>query len=469
MATKPTILIVEDSFIVSFHLEKILESEGYEVIGTQATGEGAIDAISNRQPDLVLMDIMLAGNLDGIESARVIRSRFGVPVIFITALTDHGTIQRAKITEPFGYLTKPFEDRQIATVIELALYKHSMEKNLRRTEEKYFATVNSINDAVILLDTDFRVTYMNPRAEKLTGISSVSSVGQSVFKMLNISQSATDESPAFFRCNLNDGKSSFLPEGFVLHGRDGVDRHIGEGSFSVIQERSGVVNGHIVTFRDITEKYEHQKLLKLFEKNRLAALMEGQENERSRVAKELHDGLGQLLNGIKMQLAFGANEKSTAELSALIDEAIHESIRISENLIPSRVRDFDLVTCLRSLSENVQRSSGLTVDFPVKEFIEGISESVKVNIYRITQEALNNAVKHASAQVISVQLLCDNESLILSIEDDGVGFEKHAISDPLTHHGLYNMAERAQVLDGTFTIESSPGKGTLIIVQIPLN
>src|SRR5437868_6397247 len=103
---KAGILIVEDSFIVAFHLQKTLESEGYTVVGTEASGESALELLEKKKPDLVLMDIMLSGKLDGIETTRIIRSRYNLPVIYITALTDKETIQRAKITEPYGYLTK---------------------------------------------------------------------------------------------------------------------------------------------------------------------------------------------------------------------------------------------------------------------------------------------------------------------------------------------------------------------------
>ncbi len=146
MLSKAGILIVEDSFIVAYHLQTTLESEGFRVLSTQDSGEGALEFIEKQRPDLVLMDIMLNGRMDGIETARIIKLRYNLPIIYITALTDKDTIQRAKITEPYGYLTKPFEDREIFTVIEMALYKHDIETRLRQSEEKHF-TARSISDA----------------------------------------------------------------------------------------------------------------------------------------------------------------------------------------------------------------------------------------------------------------------------------------------------------------------------------
>src|SRR5688500_12116542 len=110
---KARILIIEDSLIVAYHLRKTLETEGYSVLGIDSTGEEGLISILRHSPDLVMMDIMLAGKMDGVETAMQVRSRFHIPVVFLTALSDKDTIQRAKITEPFGYVTKPFEDREI--------------------------------------------------------------------------------------------------------------------------------------------------------------------------------------------------------------------------------------------------------------------------------------------------------------------------------------------------------------------
>ena len=111
--TKAGVLIVEDSFIVAYHLQKTLEGAGYLVLGIEESGEDALLKLDTIKPDIILMDIMLNGKLDGIETARDIQSKYNIPIIYITALSDMETIQRAKITQPYGYLTKPFEDREV--------------------------------------------------------------------------------------------------------------------------------------------------------------------------------------------------------------------------------------------------------------------------------------------------------------------------------------------------------------------
>src|SRR5215510_5593399 len=127
---KIRMLVVEDERIVSMDLQARLKTMGYAVAGAAVSGEEAIQKAETLRPDMVLMDIMLDGALDGIQAAEIIRSRYAIPVIYLTAYADPATLERAKITEPFGYILKPFEERELHGHIEIALYKHRMEKKL---------------------------------------------------------------------------------------------------------------------------------------------------------------------------------------------------------------------------------------------------------------------------------------------------------------------------------------------------
>ncbi len=193
--SKAGILIVEDSFIVAYHLQKTLESEGYHVYAIIDSGEKALAFLESTKPDLVLMDIMLNGEMDGIQTAGIIKNKFNLPVIYITALTDKDTIQRAKVTEPYGYLTKPFEDREIFTVLEMALYKHDIESRLRKSEEKYYSTVKAMNDAMVIVDSQFQVTYLNPAAEKLTALHREEAQGKIITDVIPLRNDTTLDFP----------------------------------------------------------------------------------------------------------------------------------------------------------------------------------------------------------------------------------------------------------------------------------
>jgi hypothetical protein len=464
------ILIVEDSFIVAFHLRKTLENEGYNVVGTEASGEAALQLIEQLKPDLILMDIMLSGSLDGIETARVIKSKYSIPLIYITALTDKETIQRAKITEPYGYLTKPFEDREIFTVIEMALYKHEIELRLRQSEEKYFSTVRSISDSVVIVDDQYKIVYMNPSAEATMGFKSTETQGRYIFDFLKLSDSSTNEYPVNpFQCRLGGGRNNSLPENLLLRAKNRSEKPIGEGSTSLVFDARGKCLGIVLIFKDVTEKLAHEKLLKDFEIKRLSALLQGQEQERSRIAKDLHDGLGQMLNAIKMNIALlGRDDVKVNNLYRSIDEAIQESVRISENLLPSKLKDFDLATCLRTLCLQISNSSDQQITFESLGLMEDLDQTQKVHFYRIAQEAITNAVKHANAQAINVQLSEDDSIVQLMIEDNGKGMQHGGMYDHSLHHGLVNIRERAEIMGGKLIIESDDKRGTLIMVETPI-
>jgi len=166
---KAQILIVEDERIVAHDIEKSLRNLGFDVCASVPSGEEALEKAEGQRPDLVLMDIMLKGDMNGIEAAEQIRSRFNIPVVYLTAYADEEVLERAKITEPFGYIIKPFEERELGSAIKMALYKHKMERKLKESEEWFSTTLKSIGDAVITTDKEGRVTFMNPVAESLTG------------------------------------------------------------------------------------------------------------------------------------------------------------------------------------------------------------------------------------------------------------------------------------------------------------
>ena len=127
------ILIVEDEHIVAMGIKRMLKSLGYTVTGVASSGEDAISKAESTFPDVVLMDIMLKGDMDGVEAAKEIRERFDVPVVYLTAYSDNNILERAKKTEPFGYIIKPFDEKDLYSSIEVALHRYRKEK---RTSEE---------------------------------------------------------------------------------------------------------------------------------------------------------------------------------------------------------------------------------------------------------------------------------------------------------------------------------------------
>lgn len=156
--SKNNILVVEDEAIVSKDIQQSLKKLGYNIVGSSATGEKAIELANEHKPDLVLMDIMLKGDMSGIETAEKIKATLNIPVIYLTAYADENTLAKAKVTEPYGYIIKPFKEIDLHTSIEMALYKHSKEREVIKERDFLYALVEGKDDeGVIFVKSNSRL------------------------------------------------------------------------------------------------------------------------------------------------------------------------------------------------------------------------------------------------------------------------------------------------------------------------
>lgn len=162
------IYIIEDEVITAKDIEGYLESLGYIVVGTASEAEKALKDIEKLRPDLVLMDIALSGKMSGTEAATIIRHRYDIPVIYITASSDELTISEAKLTEPYGYIIKPIDQRELYSAIIIAIHKNRIERRLRQSEHKFRSVVELANDAIIIVSHGI-IKYANPRMLDLCG------------------------------------------------------------------------------------------------------------------------------------------------------------------------------------------------------------------------------------------------------------------------------------------------------------
>jgi PAS domain S-box-containing protein len=244
------ILIVEDEGIVARETEYRLKDLGYTVCGVAASGAEAIKKAEQAHPDVVLMDIMLKGEMDGVDAAEQIHSKFSVPVVYVTAHADETTLQRAKRTEPMGYLLKPFNERELHAAIEIAIYKHTTEKILKDREQLLATTLKSIGDAVIVTDLKGAVTFMNPAAELLTRWKLKEALGKpvaQVFAVVSGTSHALAQHPVM----------RALSESVITTARNHVltskgGRDIGvDGTATPIVDDAGGVHGAVLVFRDV--------------------------------------------------------------------------------------------------------------------------------------------------------------------------------------------------------------------------
>lgn len=177
MNARPTIMVVEDERVVAKDLEVTLRRLGYEVCLTAASGEAAVEMVESSRPDLVLMDVRLRGGMDGVEAARLIQFRHDLPVVYLTAFADEVTLRRSLETQPYGYLVKPFREKELHATIETALSKNRLERLLKESEERYRALSEAIPQMVWTARQDGGMEYFTQQWADYTGLSLAVSQG----------------------------------------------------------------------------------------------------------------------------------------------------------------------------------------------------------------------------------------------------------------------------------------------------
>ncbi len=260
--SRAKILIVEDEGIEALDLQQRLTTLGYSAQDIASTGEEAVKMAEETSPDLVLMDIMLGGEIDGVMAAEQIQARSDIPIIYLTAYADEDTLQRAKVTEPYGYIVKPLKERELHITIDMALYKHVMERKLKESEKWLATTLRSIGDAVIATDPKGFITFMNPVAEKLTGWSLQECSDKKlteIFTIINRDTRQPVDNPVT-RVIL-EGNVVGLANHTRLIARDGKEIPIDDSAAPIKDDRGNLV-GVVLVFRDITEREKAEDALR---------------------------------------------------------------------------------------------------------------------------------------------------------------------------------------------------------------
>lgn len=267
---KASVLIVEDEGLVAKDIKNRLMRLGYDVAAIVSTGEEAVSKAEELRPDLILMDIMLRGRMDGIEAADIIRASFNIPVLFLTAYSDSKTLERAKITEPYGYILKPFDERELHITVEMAIYKHKIEMRLKEREQWLSITLKSIGDALVATDREGRITFMNLVALALTGWEMEEALGKhlsEVVRLLSKNSRELIECPAD-RAMRAGGVVTLPADTILVPGKEvktlteiPLEINI-DDSAAPIKNKKGEIVGSVLIFRDVTERIREEEKIK---------------------------------------------------------------------------------------------------------------------------------------------------------------------------------------------------------------
>ena len=481
--SKIEVLVVENELLVAKDIKKILEDSGYSVSAVVSTGEEAVRSAKKLRPDIVMMDVVLPGKLDGIAAAGRIRSRYGIPIVFVTAYSDKQLIEAAKRTRPYGYILKPIKDEELPIAIEMALSKAAADKEglkveraLKETEERHRLMVENMNEGIALIGKRGEITYINDKFLKARGYETEEVEGRPLADFLD-QRSARAFSSLLRQLRKGVRSSSEL----VWKGKKSSPTHTIVSPTPIFGAR-GAFRGAILVITDITERRQVEEALNTSReelRNLYQHLHSVREQESKRIAREIHDELGQALTALKMDLSWLLRHlpdqleykqfvrDKTQRMMSLIDKTISTVQKISAELRPGLLDDLGLLPAIEWQAQEFQSRTEIRCHFGF-----GGGADLKVHpdcataLFRILQEALTNIVRHAEASQVKIKLREIKGTIELSIDDDGRGITTAQIHSP-DSLGIIGMRERLRPFGGELRLSGAPGKGTTVTVRVP--
>ncbi len=477
---KKGVVIVEDDPDASYILERTLRKIDIPCLATVVSGEDAIKKVEELSPDLILMDIMLQGEMDGIEAANIISDRYDVPIIFLTAYTGDELIQRAATSEHYGYLLKPIDPRQLSVSIDVTMRQYHLEQQLAISRAWFQETVMGIGESVITTNSEAIIDFINPSAQELLGKKRNEAVGlafHEVFTLLDakkkqIAKKVTQSSPPKYHrkeYTLKTQKDVAIPVDVTFIPILDKKRMIGWVVFlQDISERKQYEEDLLKTRDDLSSYKEELQLLS----NNLRSL---QEKERGQISREIHDEIAQNLARIRMDIQAVRNKltdedsiEAVKKTSELVGECITSVRRIATELRPRILDDVGLIAAVQWQIDQIRSRNNLKIDLQTDPEEFEINQEMAVDIFRIIQESLQNVVKHANASEVKVRLSQNSEKINLKVEDNGTGFDSYHLT-PTHSLGIVGMRERANRWNGKFNVSSSTNKGCIVNAQIPVS
>ncbi|MFW5861217.1 MAG: response regulator [Spirochaetota bacterium] len=492
----PGILIVEDEAIVALDIRKSLESLGYHITGMASTGEEALTLARETRPDLVIMDIVLPGKMDGIETAKQIHAETDSPIIYLTAHSDRATVERATETMQYGYLVKPITTNELYSAIETTLQRRKLELQVRDSEEKYRITLNSIMDAVLTTDEHGKIIRMNPAAERLTGWDRDDALGEDITRVITIVDADTKEPVDHPGSRiLREGTSIQFDRHMIIRSRDNAERRI-SCKGTPLRYSENETSGAVLVLQDITEKYRLENEL------RQAQKMESIGRLAGGVAHDFNNILTTIIGYADLGLKELDEEDPMYEMMKEISAAGKRGSSITQQLLSiSRKQVLSLQPLpvndvLTGMEKMLRRLIGEDVELVIRT--DPLNTHVRADHSQVIQVLMNLCINARDAMpgggvlIIETNTMLIDDSYaqhhpfinpgqyaVLSVSDNGTGMDEETqnhIFEPFfttkeknkgTGLGLSTVYGIVKQHNGNILVYSEPGKGTTFRIFLP--
>lgn len=493
---RPSILIVEDENIVALDIEHGLKRLGYKVSAIVNNGKDAIKEATATKPDLILMDIQIQGNMDGIETADQIQKLLNIPVIFLTAYADEATLQKAKVVDPYGYLLKPFEETELHTAIEVVLQKHKTFKAketlskeaLTLSEERFKLFVDFNKEyALYMMDTEGNVISWNAGAERIKGFTSDEIIGKNFNTFYSEEERQSGKPEHDLKTAASIGK--FEEENWRY--RKNGTKFWASTIITALKDKKGQLRGFGDVIRDLTT-------VKLNEEN-LQKAINVRDEFMSIASHELRTPVSVLSLQLQM-VQRDYDSKKDVKNSGRLEKSLliaMKQVKILENLInelldisriqagkleihPEKTDLSKIVADVCHDFEDAFNTVNIQLECDLNEKVEGNWDSFRLG--QVVTNLLSNTLKYAPGKPVRIVVKAIEKKAILTVQDQGPGIPQEMqtkifqrferASSPSISGlglGLYIARQTVEAQGGTIDVKSEVGKGSVFIVTLPFN
>jgi two-component system, cell cycle sensor histidine kinase and response regulator CckA len=489
--TKIRILIVEDEALLALSVQRLLNRLGYDAFGIAVSGDEAVGMAKREKPDLIMMDIHLRGEMDGIQVAERIRDFIDAPIVYTTAFSDEQTVERAKKSEPSAFLLKPYDIKDLQVTIEMSYHRHRADRLIRENERRISTLLRCIDESVITVDNSGAVAFMNPNAERLTGRGFGEALGKRVENVLPLNPDESHPVPA--DAAVEDGGADGRSRGFfILEKKDGTTVPV-ECSVAPLIEEWGGTAGRVFVLRDVSaERREEEERRRIEAELAQSQKMETVGKFASGITHDFSNYLAVITGSLELQLNENQEKGVPSRNLELALEAVEKANGLIENLLqfsrkkPVRKTVVDvnravenlLVLARCVLSTRIQITTELHPENP-RIMADPIQfEQILMNLVVNARDAMPSGgrlmIRVASARS---DVEGAGKSVEITVSDTGKGMAREESPDgtaPVCStkpngagFGLFIVHEIAKWHGGSVRIESAPGSGAAFHVLLP--